>query len=459
MTRAGTEALRILKVSRCYYPATEYGGPIGKMLAIIRGLTRSGHAVTVYTSNLLNPRDKMSEATSLRDVEGARVVYLNSVVNYHWDGITPDIFGLCRKELRDFDVIHIYGYRDFISTIVSWHAARWSIPYVIEPMGMFKPIVRSVTEKRLYDWIYGGRMTDRAAGVIATSQAEREDIVANGADPCKVVIRRNGIDLGEFTPPSHPGGFRRRLGLKDSDRLLLYLGRISKKKGIDLLIQALCDSRLTETHLAVVGPDDCDGHLENLKKMVDTSSLKTSVFFTGPLYGREKVEALSDSDVVVLPSANENFGNVVAEALACGTPVVLTDRCGIAPFVLGRAPEVRSDSAAAADALEGSVSPTPATAPDAGAPYDVGRVGLVVPFRADALREALVRILSDGALLAELRNNTRTAAAELSWDGPIRQMEEIYRSLALGRRLSALRDAAAVPTANPRDSNHQRRET
>jgi glycosyltransferase involved in cell wall biosynthesis len=450
--------MRILKVSRCYFPATEYGGPIGKMLAITRGLTERGHDVTVYTSNLLSPKDKMSDTTSTRQIDAARIVYLNSVVNYHWDAITPDVFGLCRRELRDFEVIHVYGYRDFISTIVCWHARRWRIPYLIEPMGMFKPIVRSVTEKRLYDWIYGDRLTAGAAGVIATSQAEREELSLRGVDPRKIVIRRNGIDLEGFAPPPQPGGFRRRLGLESSDRLVLYLGRISKKKGIDLLVRSLCDERLAEIHLAVVGSDDYDGHLDDLRDLVAGSALQARVTFTGPLYGQDKVQALHDSDVLVLPSASENFGNVVAEAVACGTPVIVTDRCGIAPFVLGH------DHPAGAEIQDKGPSPDvpvslgrPATNGDGGA-YDIGRVGIVIPFAEGALREALVRTFTDDGLISSFRHNAGEAAAELSWEEPIEQMETLYNSVVMKPGTESPHAAPACTAAGSNIGDYQRRQ-
>jgi glycosyltransferase involved in cell wall biosynthesis len=427
--------MKILKVSRCYFPATEYGGPIGKMLAITRGLTQLGHNVTVYTSNLLNPRVKMSDTTSTREIDAARIVYLNSVVNYHWDAITPDIFGFCRRELRHFDVIHIYGYRDFISTIVCWHARRWNIPYLLEPMGMFTPIIRRLAGKRLYDRLCGDRLAEGAAGVIATSQAEREEIITRGVDPRKVVIRRNGIDLRMFAPSPDPGRFRRRLGLGDSHRLVLYLGRISKKKGVDLLIRSLCDERLAAIRLAVVGPDDCDGHLQHLMDLAGRSGLTARVTFTGPLYGQEKIEALQDSDVLVLPSANENFGNVVAEAVACGTPVIVTDRCGIAPFVLGDAHPARPGGPA----------------------YDIGRVGLVIPFSEAALREALVRTMTDDGLMSALRRNTGEAAAELSWDEPIGRMENLYNSVVIKPRTEGPDAAPVCPMASSTTEDHQRR--
>jgi glycosyltransferase involved in cell wall biosynthesis len=313
-------------------------------------------------------------------------------LSYHWDAVTPDIIAFCRRELRDFNLVHIYGYRDFLSTVVAWYARRWDIPYVLEPMGMFIPIVRSFTKKKIYDLLWGQKLTSGAARVIATSQSEREELVQSGIPPEKIVVRRNGLDPADFEKAPGQSRFRERLGLAESDRLVLYLGRISRKKGIDLLLQAFSDQTVPGARLAVVGPDDCDGYLGELRHLVDTMRLEDRVSFIPPLYGRDKVDALTDSDVFVLPSQNENFGNAVAEAVACRTPVIVTDRCGIAPFV-------------------------------------EGRVGLVVPYDARAIGGALARVLSDEEMASRFRRNAPDAVRELSWDEPIRQMERLYEEI------------------------------
>jgi glycosyltransferase involved in cell wall biosynthesis len=422
--------MKILKVSRCYFPANDYGGPIGKMLALAGGLTTLGHKVTVYTSNLLDPARRMSDRTVTQEVECSRVIYFNSVYNYHWDPITPDVFRFCRSELRQFDVIHVYGYRDFISTVVCWYARRWRIPYVVEPMGMLIPIVRSLAKKRLYDRLCGARLMAGAARIVATSEVERGDLLRSGLDPGKVVLRRNGIDLARFENPPNRGGFRKLAGLAPSDLLVLYLGRISRKKGIDLLLRALRDQALSQAHLAVVGGDDYDGYMQELMRLARTLGLQDRVTFTGALYGQDKLGALCDADVLVLPSRNENFGNVVAEAAACGTPVIVTDRCGIAPFVLARSGHGCTGRVSIGEPTPSGRDPAPAQAVTAGrSDYVVGHVGLVIPYDEGALRAALARILADQALRAAFKLNGPEAARELSWDEPVRQTEDLYRSV------------------------------
>lgn len=147
--------------------------------------------------------------------------------------------------------------------------------------------------------------------------------------------------------------------------------------------------------LVVAGPDEGDGFRQRLEALAVQMGLNGGVLFTGPLYDDAKWSAYRDADLFVLPSQNENFGNTAAEAVACGTPVLVTDRCGIAPLIDQRA-------------------------------------GLVVPHDRAALEAGLGRILNDPALSARLRAGCGEVARSLSWGEPLAQMESLYRQLVEG---------------------------
>jgi glycosyltransferase involved in cell wall biosynthesis len=149
--------------------------------------------------------------------------------------------------------------------------------------------------------------------------------------------------------------------------------------------------------LALVGPDEGDGYREYLQAYGARLGISERLLFLGPLYGDAKWAALQDADVFVLPSQNENFGNAAAEAIAVSTPVIVTDRCGIAPLVRDQA-------------------------------------GLVVPYDREALTEALWRLLTDEALHRRLRQGCRKVAEALSWDEPVAQMVRLYEALRGVRR-------------------------
>jgi glycosyltransferase involved in cell wall biosynthesis len=145
--------------------------------------------------------------------------------------------------------------------------------------------------------------------------------------------------------------------------------------------------------LALSGPDENDGYRQQLEVCAKRLGLSAQVLFTGPLYGDAKWSAYRDSDVFVLPSQNENFGNTAAEAVACGTPVLLTDRCGVASLVEGRA-------------------------------------GLVVPHQCEALAAALEKLLNDAALRQQFKNGCLEVARELGWAEPLDQTEALYATFA-----------------------------
>ncbi len=383
--------LRILSVTRCFYPALASGGMARTVAQIARALVRRGHEVTVYTSNLWDATRRLSDRTLVRHWEGIRVIYFHTVVRYRWDGIQPGIIRYL-SALERFDLIHVYGVRDFLSTVVCWWARQRGIPYVVEPMGMLLPVGRSLWKKRAYDRLFGRALLSGAARVIATSEQEAEEGVGWGVPREKIVVRRNGLDLSEFDPLPPRGAFRARLGIGDDRRVVLYLGRLARKKNVPLLIEAFAEVRHPKALLLIIGPDDGDGARAAIERAIARARLGDSVRVLDPLYQCERVSALVDADVLVLPSIHENFGNVVAEAIACGTPVIVTNRCGVAPWVDGRA-------------------------------------GLVIEPGKEALVRALRLLLEDETQRRWFSENALRLREELSWEEPIRQLERLYVEL------------------------------
>jgi glycosyltransferase involved in cell wall biosynthesis len=185
-------------------------------------------------------------------------------------------------------------------------------------------------------------------------------------------------------------------GISDDVKLVLFLGRLSNKKSPDLLLQAFGElsRRLAGIPLLLVyaGPDE-GGVQARLEQMALQLSVRPRVQFVGPVFGETKWAAYRDADVFVLPSQNENFGNTAAEAVAAGTPVIVTEQCGIAPLL----------------ADEG---------------------GLVVRHDAVALSRALERILTETELRARLSAGCVAVTSRLGWDEPVREMEALYATLA-----------------------------
>jgi glycosyltransferase involved in cell wall biosynthesis len=360
---------------------------------LTEGLARLGHEVRVVTTSLRAvgepPAARWQSRT--RDVGGVTVEYLATPVRYRWMGVTPTLpLSLVRG--RPPDIVHVFGYRDVVTTAAAAWARVRRTPYVFEPLNMFVPRFRNVPLKRTFDAVVGRPVARGATLVVANSRHERAQLVGAGLDPDRVVTRPNG-----FPPPRDPaaptGALRHRLGLGADVPLVLNVGRLSFKKGLDLLLKAVAP--LPGAHVALLGPDDGDGTLGRLQALRDELGLGGRVHFLGPSDERGPGDAYADADVFVLPSREESFGMVAAEAAASGTAVVVTDRCGVA--------EVLEDRAA-----------------------------VVVPCAVEPIRDAVRTLLGDPALRRRLGEAGRAVAREVSWEAVVRRQEEIYR-LALRR--------------------------
>jgi len=382
--------LRILFAAPAYWPALAFGGPIWMARELNEGMVRLGHTVEVVTSSLLDLERRPLRRTATRDVEGVTVHYAATPLRYRWIGITPTLPLVLRRLPRP-DVVHVFGYRDVVGTVTAGWAAARGIPYVFEPLGMFRPKLRKVRTKRVLDAALARRVARGAAVVVATSEFERGELVATGVPAERIEIRGNGLP-----PPlddgAEDGRLRRELELDAATPLVLYVGRIARGKGISLLLDAA--RALPDVHVALIGPDGGDGTLAALRAAAAEEGLRGRVHRLPPPSGSERPLALyAEADVFVLPSEGESFGMSAAEAAAAGTPVVVTDRCGVAD-VLG------------------------------------GRGALVVPYERDAVTGAVAELVADPGLRRRLADGGREVAAELTWAAIVRRQEAIYRRVA-----------------------------
>jgi glycosyltransferase involved in cell wall biosynthesis len=394
--------MRFLSVTESYFPFMEKGGPTVKVRALARGLAAAGHEVTVLTADLgLDSATKeMVHAIPRRwgfeaREEGVETVFLRTRARYRTLTWNPDATAFCAERLASYDLVHIFGLYDLIGPQVARACCRLGRPYVVEPMGMFRPIVRNIWLKRLYHVAFGKAMIRGADRLIATSEQERQELLEGGVPGSKIVVRRNGIEVPATLPTL--GRFRDRWHIAPDAKLVLFLGRLVPKKSPDLMLEAFAHWKQSEpvprpSMLVVAGPDEGDGFRQRLETLAAQMGLNGGVLFTGPLYDDAKWSAYRDADLFVLPSQNENFGNTAAEAVACGTPVLVTDRCGIAPLIDQRA-------------------------------------GLVVPHNRAALEAGLRRFLDDPTLSARLRAGCGEVARSLDWGEPLAQMESLYRQL------------------------------
>jgi glycosyltransferase involved in cell wall biosynthesis len=398
--------MRILNVTQSYAPFFEFGGPPAKVRALAEGMARQGHEITVLTADWgldrrlqTAPNEPAAEHGPFgrrRTANRVTVVYLANWLHYRAASWNPALGRYLRARLSEFDVVHIFGLYDLLGPRVAAECRKRKIPYIVEPIGMFVPIVRNLRMKQMYHRFWGRKLLAGASAIIATAEQERRELIAGGIPAEKILLRRNGVQAPVSMPER--GGFRRALNIPEDAWLILFLGRLSQKKSPDLLLRAFAGlggtgpTGSSAIHLAFVGPDE-SGMKARLLQLASEFAVSERVHFSPALEGDAKWSAYRDADVFVLPSQNENFGNTAAESVASGTPVVVTDQCGIAPLLKDLA-------------------------------------GLAVKHEEGDLREALSRIRQDEQLRKKLQQGCAAALARLGWEEPLRQMERIYSRLA-----------------------------
>jgi glycosyltransferase involved in cell wall biosynthesis len=377
------------------------GKPVETVYGPSKALTKRGHDVAIYTTNAFN-KIKTSQGDSFLDVDGIRVHEFNSLTR-RWSlpvhfYVSPTLIPMFKKTVSTFDVIHLHEWLTFQNIVAHRYCKKYAIPYILQAHGSAAQSYQKGMLKKIFKFLWGYRILRDATKLIALTPTEAEQYKSMGISEDKIEIVPNGIDLAEFENLPQRGQFRKKYGLDDAQKVVLYLARIHKIKGPDLLAKAFAElpKDLGNAKLVIAGPDD--GYLATLKELVRELKIEEEVMFTGPLYGRDKLEAYVDADVYVLPSVYETFPVSVVETCACGTPVIVTDRCGIADIV-------------------------------------DGQVGFVVPYDRDQLTNAISHMLTDDKLRREFGEKGKLLVREkFNWEKIAELMENVYLSCLASRR-------------------------
>jgi len=369
--------VRVLQVVNLF--GARHGGSALVPYHLAKGLASRGHRVSVYTSDFKLNQDGILPTIKLHPFKT-----WFSLAGFH---ITPSMI-LANDPP---DIIHMHNYRTFQNIVAHHYAKKHNIPYILQAHGSLTTFFQKGLLKRVFDVIWGYKLLKDASKVIAVAPREVKQYLNMGISEDIIEIIPNGIDLAEFDNLPAKGEFRRKYGLTDNQRIILYLGRIHRTKGLDLLTKAFTDlsKSLSNIKLVIVGPDD--GYLLALEKLIAELEINEKVLLTGPLYGQEKLEAYVDADVYVLPSFYEIFSITVLEALACGTPVVITKNCGLAGYIGGWA-------------------------------------GIVVPRNLKGLTEGLTEALHIGMGSEVNRQKRREIVRKLfGWEVRVGEVEGLYR--------------------------------
>lgn len=245
----------------------------------------------------------------------------------------PQLKQRLEQELQNADVVHIHGVWESIQHFSAMICRKQGIPYILRPCGMLSRYC--IGQKRLKKWIYSAlrlkRMIKGSDALHLTSPFEHRQLPAYARHK-KDIVEPIGIDRPPISPADR-SNFRKQYGVRDGQTLFTYLGRLNPIKGLDVLIEAFSQIAGDDSsRLAICGPSS-DQYETQLRSLVRQFGLEDKVIFTGMLDREAVWAAMNAADVFVLPSHHENFGISALEAIACETPVILSDQVGLGSYL------------------------------------------------------------------------------------------------------------------------------
>jgi glycosyltransferase involved in cell wall biosynthesis len=316
--------MNILHIISSVNPAS--GGPIEGVKQLGNALNSQGHRVEVASLD--------AAGVPYLDQCGLPVHALGPTTGGY--GFSPRLIPFLRQNRSRYDAVIVNGIWQYHS-FAAWRALRHSsTPYVLFTHGMLDPwFKKRYPLKHFKKWMYWPwaeyRVLRDAKAVLFTCEEER--VLARQSFwlyRCNEVVINYGTALPTTDPQVELGEFFARYPELSGKKLALFMGRIHPKKGCDLVIEAFANvlAEYSEWHLVIAGPDQVDWQ-KKLERRAEQLGIGARITWTGMISGATKWGALRSAEVFVLPSHQENFGIVIAEALAAGTPTLISNKVNI----------------------------------------------------------------------------------------------------------------------------------
>jgi len=376
--------LRVLHVAPTLDP--RYGGPSSAVRGMSKHLMARGMD-TVIAATTTGPQwqtDGVPTTQSL--VTNSRI--LPSSFFY-----SPQLARWIEKRIRDFDILHVHTIFNFPSACACRAARQHGIPYIVRPCGMLDPWSLAHGRLKKSVWLRLIERTNLSGASAVHFTSEEERLAASrftGNAPCVVIPL--GIDIPTRQPAEPVPGKKR----------ILFLSRLHPKKGVERLVKALSGLRQRDDFIFVVAGSGETAYERRLHRLVSEAGLETVTEWCGFVTGDTKETLFRNADIFVLPSYQENFGIAVAEAMAYGKAVVISDRVNIHSFVSGN------------------------------------NAGIVIGPDAESLTLAIRRLLDDESLRTRCgANGALVALRHFSWDTITQELIDLYGRCRKNRPLFA----------------------
>lgn len=309
--------MRVLHLNPTFYPSTRDGGPSESLLLLVRGLRAAGIDAEIATTNGDGPTNSAVPLGIRVEHAGVPVRYFERFPRI---GFAPSgaLATHLLRSARSYDLVHVHALFSFVSTVGAATCRALGVPYVVSPRGMCEPwaLAHRAWKKTPYFTALERPNLAGARALHATSGAEAEHL-RELLPHARVFDIPNPIEL-----PTRRPQVERIAGR------VAFLGRLHPVKGLDVLVRAMSfvSRERPDAELVLAGPDH-HGELARLDALARTLDPRPRLRHLGEVHGDAKARFLAEASVLALTSQSESFGRVVAEALAHGTPAVVSRAC------------------------------------------------------------------------------------------------------------------------------------
>ncbi|PXA69996.1 glycosyltransferase [Cryobacterium arcticum] len=309
--------MRIAQIVTVVTPEGAYGGPVRVAVNQAKALIALGHDVTVFAGT----RGFSIPPTEIDEVPVRLFPTVQAIPKAGFAGMSsPGLLRAVRREAHQFDIWHIHLARDLVTLPAAELVRRAGVPYVLQCHGMIDPSDKLLA--RPLDAFLTRPVLRAARRILSLTPREEQDLTQVGGSQLAVSRIPNGVP--ESKPlDSNPTGRREAL----------FLARLQKRKRPLYFVEAALHiaAQSHDVEFALVGPDEGEGRA--VQDSIKASPYGDRIRWSGALPPEETVERMRSASVYVLPSVDEPFPMSVLEALSVGLPVIITDSCGLAPFV------------------------------------------------------------------------------------------------------------------------------
>jgi len=378
--------------------APRYGGPVKACFEMAWATASLGHKVCIYTTNQDGPFDLNVPTDQPVFKDGVEICYFPVQHPRFW-GFSVPLAQALRKTIRAYDIVHIHSLYLFHGMIAAHYCRKYNVPYLICPHGSLDPFIykRHRIRKSVMEILFEHKNLKCASAIHCITEEEKK-LVAPYTFQTHGIVVPHGLNLSEYENLPDMGTFKSRHTETKGKKIILFFGRLNFVKGLDVLVRAFAKvaRERDDVHLVLAGPDN-EAFGEKVRGWLRSEGILDRAIFTGMLLGKDKLAVLRDADMFVLPSYSENFGISVIEAMACGLPVVISDKVNIWREVA-----------------------------ESGA-------GKVAPCDADRFAEIILELLDNPEMARQMGENGKALVRErFQWSSVAVAMEDAYRSIVSG---------------------------